>query len=260
MASNQNTFPKNMSHKLTIIMPAFNEEETIETVVRKVMKYNDVHQFIVINDASTDQTSRILISLAEEFNCIEIINQQRNLGKTAALKEGFKKIKGDIVVIQDADLEYDPEEIPSLIEPIEKKLADVVYGSRFRIRKTGRVMYFYHYLANVVLTFFSNLFTNLNMTDIETCYKAFKSSILKNMTITSKGFGIEIEMTAKISKLRGIRVFEVPISYYGRSYEEGKKIHTIDGVWAVWYIIKYNCFCSINKSFLTSHKEILKEL
>jgi len=231
-----------MSFKLTIIMPAFNEEATIEAIVRKLMKYNDVHQLIVINDASTDRTPEILKSLAEEFHCIEVIHHLNNSGKTAALKMGVTAISGNVVVIQDADLEYDPEEIPSLIEPIVKGLADVVYGSRFRVRKTGRVIYFYHYLANVMITFLSNLFTNLNMTDIETCYKAFKSSILQNMTITSKGFGIEIELTAKIAKLKGIRVYEVPISYYGRSYEEGKKIHTIDGIWALWYIIKYNCF------------------
>ena len=247
-----------MSCKLSIIMPAFNEEATIEAIVRKVMKYNDVHQLIVVNDASTDSTPEILKSLAEEYPCIEVIHQLNNLGKTAALKIGFTTISGNVVVIQDADLEYDPEDIPSLIEPIVKGFADVVYGSRFRIRKTGRVIYFYHYLANMILTFFSNLFTNLNMTDVETCYKAFKSPILQNMIITSKGFGIEIEMTAKISKLPQIRVFEVPISYYGRSYEEGKKIHLSDGVWAVWYIIKYNCFCSIKKSFSLPHQKILK--
>ena len=247
-----------MSYKLSIIMPAFNEEATIEAIVRKVMKYNDVHQLIVVNDASTDSTPEILKSLAEEYPCIEVIHQLNNLGKTAALKIGFTTISGNVVVIQDADLEYDPEDIPSLIEPIVKGFADVVYGSRFRIRKTGRVIYFYHYLANMILTFFSNLFTNLNMTDVETCYKAFKSPILQNMIITSKGFGIEIEMTAKISKLPRVRVFEVPISYYGRSYEEGKKIHLSDGVWAVWYIIKYNCFCSIKKSFSLPHQEILK--
>ena len=239
-------------------MPAFNEEATIEAIVRKVMKYNDVHQLIVVNDASTDSTPEILKSLAEEFPCIEVIHHLNNLGKTAALKIGFTTISGNVVVIQDADLEYDPEDIPPLIEPIVKGLADVVYGSRFRVRKTGRVIYFYHYLANIMLTFFSNLFTNLNMTDVETCYKAFKSPILQNMIITSKGFGIEIEMTAKISKLPQVRVFEVPISYYGRSYEEGKKIHLSDGVWAVWYIIKYNCFCSIKKSFSLPHQEILK--
>ena len=247
-----------MSYKLSIIMPAFNEEATIEAIVRKVMKYNDVHQLIVVNDASTDSTPEILKSLAYEYPCIEVIHNLNNLGKTAALKIGFTTISGDVVVIQDADLEYDPEEIPSLIEPIVKGLADVVYGSRFRIRKTGRLIYFYHYLANIMLTFFSNLFTNLNMTDVETCYKAFKSPILQNMIITSKGFGIEIEMTAKISKLPQVRVFEVPISYYGRSYEEGKKIHLSDGVWAVWYIIKYNCFCSIKMSFSLPHQEILK--
>jgi len=238
-------------------MPAFNEEATIESIVRKLIKYNDVYQLIVVNDASTDHTPEILKSLAEEFHFIEVINQLNNSGKTAALKLGFSAISGDVVVIQDADLEYDPEEIPSLVEPIVKGLADVVYGSRFRIRKTGRVMYFYHYLANVMITFFSNLLTNLNLTDIETCYKAFKSSILQNMTITSKGFGIEIELTAKIAKLKGARIYEVPISYYGRSYEEGKKIHAIDGIWALWYIIKYNCFCSTKKSFQIPHKEIL---
>ena len=244
-----------MSFKLSIIMPAFNEEATIEAIVRKVMKYNDVHQLIVINDASTDRTPEILKSLAEEFHCIEVIDHLNNSGKTAALKLGFTAISGNVVVIQDADLEYDPEEIPALIEPIVKGLADVVYGSRFRIRKTGRVMYFYHYLANVMLTFISNLFTNLNMTDIETCYKAFKSPILQNITITSKGFGIEIELTAKIAKLKGVRVFEVPISYYGRSYEEGKKILISDGMWALWYIFKYNCFCSIKKSFSLPHRK-----
>jgi len=231
-----------MSFKLSIIMPAFNEEATIEAIVRKVMKYNDVHQLIVINDASTDRTPEILKSLAEEFHCIEVIDHLNNSGKTAALKLGFTAISGNVVVIQDADLEYDPEEIPALIEPIVKGLADVVYGSRFRIRKTGRVMYFYHYLANVMLTFISNLFTNLNMTDIETCYKAFKSPILQNITITSKGFGIEIELTAKIAKLKGVRVFEVPISYYGRSYEEGKKILISDGMWALWYILNIIVF------------------
>ena len=223
------------------------------------MKYNDVHQLIVINDASTDRTPEILKSLAEEFNCIEIINHHKNSGKTAALKLGFTAISGNVVVIQDADLEYDPEEIPALIGPIVKGLADVVYGSRFRIRKTGRVMYFYHYLANVMLTFISNLFTNLNMTDIETCYKAFKSPILQNMIITSKRFGIEIEMTSKIAKLSGVRVFEVPISYYGRSYEEGKKILLSDGIWAFWYIIKYNCFCSTEASYSIPCKEILSK-
>ena len=170
------------------------------------------------------------------------------MGKTAALRRAFTSITGEIVVIQDADLEYDPEEIPLLIEPIVKGAADVVFGSRFRVRKAGRVIYFYHYLANVILTFISNLLTNLNMTDIESCYKAFKSPILQNMTITSKRFGIEIEMTAKIAKLKGVRVYEVPISYYGRSYEEGKKIYFSDGIWAFWYVVKYNWFCSIDEN------------
>ena len=247
-----------MSHKLSIIIPAYKEEATIEAIVRKLMKYNDVHQLIVVNDASTDHTPEIIESLAKEFQFIEVIHHLHNMGKTAALRRAFTSITGEIVVIQDADLEYDPEEIPLLIEPIVKGVADVVFGSRFRVRKVGRVIYFYHYLANVMLTFISNLLTNLNMTDIESCYKAFKSPILQNMTITSKGFGIEIEMTAKIAKLKGVRVYEVPISYYGRSYEEGKKIYFSDGIWALWYVVKYNWFCSIKKSFSLPHEEILK--
>ena len=248
-----------MSHKLSIIMPVYNEEATIEAIVRKLIKYNDVHQLIVVYDASTDHTSEIIESLVKEFQFIEVIHHLHNMGKSAALKRAFTSITGEIVVIQDADLEYDPEEIPLLIEPIVKGVADVVYGSRFRVRKTGRVIYFYHYLANLMLTFFSNLLTNLNMTDIESCYKAFKSPILQNMIITSKGFGIEIEITAKIAKLKGVRVYEVPISYYGRSYEEGKKIFTRDGVWALWYIFKYNCFCSTEASYRIPCKEILNK-
>ena len=189
-----------MSYKLSIIMPAFNEEATIEAIVRKVMKYNDVHQLIVVNDASTDSTPEILKSLAEEFPCIEVIHHLNNLGKTAALKIGFTTISGNVVVIQDADLEYDPEDIPPLIEPIVKGLADVVYGSRFRVRKTGRVIYFYHYLANVMLTFFSNLFTNLNMTDMETGYKCFRKKAIMSIKLEEKFFGIEPELTIKLAK------------------------------------------------------------
>jgi len=249
-----------MNNKLSIIMPAYNEEATIDSVVRAVIEHNDVHQLIIINDASNDQTPEIVQSLVDEFPCVEAIHHPHNSGKTAALKTGFSAITGDIAVIQDADLEYDPEEIPSLIEPILKGKADIVYGSRFRVRKAGRVMYFYHYIANTIITLLSNVFTNLNMTDVETCYKAFKAPILKNMTITSKGFGVEIEMTAKIAKLPNIRIYEVPISYYGRSYEEGKKIHMSDGFWALFYVFQYNCFCSVDKSFSVEYQEIVKQL
>jgi glycosyltransferase involved in cell wall biosynthesis len=172
------------------------------------------------------------------------------MGKTQALITGFAATRGEVVIVQDADLEYDPAEIAEVIQPILDEKADVVYGSRFLVRKAARVLYFYHFLANKGLTFFSNLLTNINMTDVETCYKAFRGDIIRKMTITSKGFGFEIEVTAKIAKLR-CRIFEVPISYYGRTYEEGKKIGMIDGVHALWYIVKYNLFCSLGESYVS---------
>ena len=245
--------------KLSVIVPCYNEKNTILIIIDKILKAKPINkEIIIVDDFSNDGTIDVLKNL-ESIENIKILFHKKNYGKGKAIRTALQEISGEIIIIQDADLEYDPEEIPALIEPIVKGLADVVYGSRFRIRKTGRVMYFYHYLANVMLTFISNLFTNLNMTDIETCYKAFKSPILQNITITSKGFGIEIELTAKIAKLKGVRVFEVPISYYGRSYEEGKKILISDGMWALWYIFKYNCFCSIKKSFSLPHQEILKQ-
>src|SRR3984957_2412944 len=166
-----------------------------------------------------------------------------------ALKAGFAVSTGQLVIVQDADLEYDPTEIPEVIQPILEGHADVVYGSRFLVRKAPRVLYFYHYLANKLLTFTSNLFTNVNLTDVETGYKAFRSDIMRNMVITSSGFGFEIEVTAKVAKL-GCAIYEVPISYYGRTYEQGKKIGAKDGVAAFWYILRYNVFTSLGSSFV----------
>jgi len=178
-----------------------------------------------------------------------LITQDKNQGKTPALKTGFKASCVEIVVIQDADLEYDPADIPNLIDPIIVDKADVVYGSRFLVRKTARILYFRHYLANRFLTFFSNIFTDLNFSDVETGYKAFRGEIIRKTIINSRGFGFEIEVTAKIAKLK-CRIFEVPISYYG--YEEGKKIKLSDGLLALYYILRFNLFCSKQKSFVES--------
>jgi glycosyltransferase involved in cell wall biosynthesis len=175
---------------------------------------------------------------------------EKNLGKTAALRTALAMSTGEIVVIQDADLEYDPAEIPDLIDPIVRGKADVVFGSRFLVRKAARVIYFYHYLANKLFTFCSNLLTNLNMTDVGTGYKAFRGEILRNMLLGSSGFGFDMEVTAKVAKLR-CRVYEVPISYYGRTYEEGKKITAVDGIYALWYIFKYNLLVGLSRSYET---------
>lgn len=233
---------------LSVVMPAFNEDKTIAEVIGQVQKIPYLLELIVIDDCSTDTTKQIVEDLADKDSRIRYFRQPFNAGKTAALNKGFSLSQGKIVIVQDADLEYDPLEIPSIIEPIISNYADVVYGSRFLVKKATRVLYFYHYLANKCLTFFSNSLTNLNMTDVETCYKAFRGEIIRNMVIESKGFGFEIEVTAKVAKL-GCAIYEVPISYYGRTYEQGKKIGTKDGLAALWYIVKYNLFCSLKKSF-----------
>ena len=205
-------------------------------------------EIVIVDDCSTDRSAAVAQSLSDGEARIRLIRQQRNMGKTAALRSGFAVTRGEIVIVQDADLEYDPEEIPLVITPILEGRAEVVYGSRFLVRKATRVLYFYHYLANKFLTFISNLFTNLNMTDIETCYKAFRGEIIRNMVITSRGFGFEVECTAKVAKL-GCAIYEVPISYYGRTYEEGKKIGVRDGLIAFWLIFRFNVFCSLSSAF-----------
>jgi glycosyltransferase involved in cell wall biosynthesis len=233
---------------LSIVVPAYNERSTIEVVIHRLLQVPNLLEIVAVNDGSTDGTREVLDRLATEHQSLRVIHQPRNRGKTAALKTGFAATQGEIVIVQDADLEYDPEEIAVVIEPIVKNQADVVYGSRFLVRRASRVLYFSHYLANKFLTFLSDLFTNVNMTDVETCYKAFRGDIIRNMIIVSKGFGFEIEVTAKVSKLK-CRIFEVPISYYGRTYEEGKKIGLKDGLSAIFYIIYFNVFCSVKKSF-----------
>jgi glycosyltransferase involved in cell wall biosynthesis len=237
-----------LPNSLSVVMPAYNEAETIEQVIRKLLKLSELLEIVVVDDCSADATVDIVSRLAESYSQIKLVRHQKNGGKTEALKTGFAMTRGDIVIVQDADLEYDPSEIPGVIKPILQGHADVVYGSRFLVRKATRVLYFYHFLANKVLTFSSNMLTNLNMTDVETGYKAFRGEIIRNMIIKSSGFGFEIEVTAKIAKL-GCAVYEVPISYYGRTYEEGKKIGVSDGLQAFWLVFRFNLFCGLSASF-----------
>jgi glycosyltransferase involved in cell wall biosynthesis len=215
----------------------------------------DVHEVLVVDDASEDRTPSIVREYKDRENRVVLIQHERNQGKTAALRTGFAATTGAIVAVQDADLEYDPAEIPALIAPIREGLADVCLGSRFLVRKAGRVLYYRHFLANKLLTTINNLLTDLNVTDVETGYKACRAEIARNMIIESSGFGFEIEFVAKCKKI-GARMFEVPISYYGRTYEEGKKIGIKDGLDALWYLIKFNLLVSRSSSFLS---EFLRE-
>lgn len=235
---------------LSVVMPAYNEEPTLAKITTRLLALPELLELIIVDDCSSDRTGEIAKGFAESDARVKYFRQERNQGKTAALLKGFAQTTGDIVIIQDADLEYDPAEIPSVIYPIQGGFADVVYGSRFMIRRAARVLYFYHYLANKGLTFLSNVLTNLNLSDVETCYKAFRGDIIRNLKIESSGFGFEIEVTAKVAKLR-CAIYEVPISYYGRTYDEGKKIGMTDGVAAFWYIIRYNLFCSLESSYKT---------
>ena len=233
---------------LSIVVPAYNEEGTLSGVVERLLAVQESCEIIIVDDCSTDGTRSISDRLAAEDPRIKVTHHRVNAGKTEALKTGFALTTGKIVIVQDADLEYDPEEIGDVIAPIVDGNADVVYGSRFLVRKGSRVLYFYHYIANKGLTFLSNLCTNVNMTDVETCYKAFRGEIVRNMRITSSGFGFEIEVTAKVAKL-GVSIYEVPISYHGRTYEQGKKIGMKDAFAAFWYIFRFNFLCSLEDSF-----------
>jgi glycosyltransferase involved in cell wall biosynthesis len=225
---------------LSVLVPAFNEEQTIIPVLRKVLALGPlVKEIIVVDDGSKDRTPELVRELAACEPLIRFHQLLVNRGKTAAINRALEMASGDVIIVQDADLEYDPAEIPDVIAPILTGHADVVYGSRFLVRRAARVLYFYHYLANRGLTFVSNLLTNRNMTDIETCYKAFRAGVIKPLRLTSRGFGMEVEITALVTKTRA-RTYEVPISYYGRSYEEGKKIGFRDGVMAMLYLLFYN--------------------
>ena len=220
---------------LTVVMPVFNERETIDEIIARVLAVPLRIELVVVDDASSDGTVQVLDALQAKHR-FTLVRQPRNLGKGAALRRGFQEATGDIIAIQDADLEYSPEDFPSLIEPICQGYADVVYGSRFLGRH--RTFMFAHYLGNRLLTLVTNVLYNTMLSDMETCYKVMRTGVLRSMTLRSNGFGIEPELTAKIFK-RGYRVYEVPITYDGRGYEEGKKIGWRDGVVALWVLLRY---------------------
>jgi len=231
--------------KLSVIVPAYNEEKTILNVLEKLKSIELIGGFqreiVVVNDCSSDNTEGMVQKFITDNPFVEIsyFRHEINQGKGAALHTGIRKASGDYIIVQDADLEYDPQEFNILLKPVINGFADVVYGSRFMGGKPHRILFFWHTIGNKFLTALSNMFSNLNLTDMETCYKLFRADILKNLTLVEKRFGFEPEVTAKIAKVPNIRIYEVGVSYYGRTYEEGKKINWKDGFRAIYCILRY---------------------
>ena len=224
--------------KLSVVMPVFNEATTIREIVERVLAVPGVAELVIVDDGSTDGT-RGAVDMLASLPRVIVIRHKTNRGKGAALRTGFTAVTGDVVIVQDADLEYDPGEYPKLVAPIRQGKADVVYGSRFIGGESHRALYFWHWMGNKALTFLSNAFTNLSLTDIETGFKVFRRDVIKRIRIEEERFGVEPEVTGKIAAIPGCRIYEVGISYFGRTYEEGKKIGWRDGVHAIWCIWRY---------------------
>ncbi|HET9843263.1 MAG TPA: glycosyltransferase family 2 protein [Gammaproteobacteria bacterium] len=243
-----------MSYILSVVIPCYNEAKTIEHILKKIRQspIEGKLEVIVVNDGSTESMKILLETVCKPLIDV-LIHHDKNQGKGAALKTGIAHAKGDYVIIQDADLEYDPNDFPQLLAPFLDNRADVVFGSRFIGGECHRVLYFWHSLGNRFLTLLSNMFTNLNLTDMETGYKVFKRSIIQSLPLQEKRFGFEPEVTARIAHIQGIRLYEVGISYYGRTYEEGKKIGWKDGVRAIYCILKYGLFCRLERKPLPQY-------
>jgi len=229
------------SRCLGVVIPVYNEERTLHLIVEKVLSRPEVGELVMVDDCSSDGTWQTMQNLVKTDDRIRIFTHEVNQGKGAALRTGFQHVHSDIIIIQDADLEYDPDEYPKLLTPILTGRADVVFGSRFLGSGMHRVLYYWHCVGNRFLTLMSNMLTNLNLTDMETCYKIFRKEVLKQIIIEENRFGFEPEITAKIARLR-VPLYEVSISYHGRTYEDGKKIGWKDGIRAIWCILKYNLF------------------
>ena len=237
------TIPEDFNDILvSAIMPAYNEEATVEAAVRRVREAPLRTEIVCVNDASTDRTGAILDRLKQDGLIHQAVHHPRNRGKGAAVRSGIQAATGHVIVVQDADLEYDPMDLPTLLDPIRRNKADAVYGSRFQ-SGPRRVLYFWHAVGNRFLTLLSNMLTDLNLTDMETCYKMVRADLMKSLPLASDRFGIEVELTARLARA-GARIWEVPISYSGRTYAEGKKIDWRDGVAALWHILRFNLLAS----------------